>query len=338
MSIIILIHTTIMDMIYNINDFNEVIFKGIHYELPKETIDLINNLAQQVGAPTYIKTPIFTKREEEHNQSFLSSANKRKKRAGLTNSTNEDWDSVRNYQTTKIEKKDGIEGKNDIIRSYLNKMTNDNYEEMKKNIFGILETIKNEYNESEDINDVIKQVGENIFNIASDNRFYSKLYADLYTDLIKEYTIMKEIFEESFNQFMDLFYEIQFVDSAQDYDKFCKINNDNEKRKSLSCFFINLMKNGILKRDRITTIIQQLLEKMDRFIYMENKINEVNEISENIILLFKKEYFEKADYEDIEINGINLITYIETIANSKSKNFKSLSTKSIFKFMDIVDM
>ena len=250
---------------------------------------------------------------------------------------NSEWEVLNNYHITKIEKKEGIDAEIDVIRAILNKITDKNYEEMKTKILEILENINSQDNiENKEI--VIKQMGENIFRIASTNRFYSKLYANLYSELINVYQPMKDIFELSFNKFIDLFTQIEYVDSAVNYDKFCKMNQDNEKRKALSCFFINLMINKVIDKRQIIQIIETLLIQLNTFIYEENKTNEVNEISENIVLLFNKEYFKSDDYTNVEINGLSILDYVSFIANSKSKNFKSLSTKAVFKFMDIADM
>ena len=79
----------------------------------------------------------------------------------------------------------------------------------------------------------IVSVSSAIFDIASTNRFYSKLYADLYTDIIKKYPVMRDSFEESLSSFSELFKTIEYVDSNVDYGGFCKMNKDNEKRKAL---------------------------------------------------------------------------------------------------------
>jgi hypothetical protein len=39
------------------------LFNGFDIKLPEETLVMITELSQQVGSPTYIKTPIFQKRE-----------------------------------------------------------------------------------------------------------------------------------------------------------------------------------------------------------------------------------------------------------------------------------
>ncbi len=83
-------------------------------------------------------------------------------------------------------------------------------------------------------------------------------------------------------------------------------------------------------------IIKNLLIQVKTFISKENKKNEVDELTENIAILFKKELVENEN--DIQIEGMNLFKSIEHLAKSKSKTYNSLSNKSIFKYMDILDL
>ena len=337
-------------MIYSLKDFTDITFDGFNFSLPDDTIQMISSLSLEVGSPSYVKTPVFRKRENplktnygqgslNHNNSFdnITGGNTYKKKRGNKNIeivNDEDWEAIRNFQTTKIEQKNGIESNIDTIRSYLNKMTDKNYEEMKNKIIDFLNSIIVDNENSEDVT----RISLIIFEIASTNRFYSKLYADLYSELINKYDSMKVIFQENFDKFMDLFHNIEYVDPSLDYDKFCKINKDNEKRKAFSTFFINLMVNNIIQKEKIIDIIQNLLKQVYEMIFLENKKNEVDELTENIVLLFKKELFLEEDYQAEFINGMNIMEMIEFLANRKVKDFKSLTNKSIFKFMDMIDM
>ena len=84
-------------------------------------------------------------------------------------------------------------------------------------------------------------IGENIFDIASSNRFYSKIYANLYSDLSSKFEFIKDQYLQNLKRFTELFNNIEYVDSNVNYDRFCEINKINEKRKSLAAFYINLM-------------------------------------------------------------------------------------------------
>jgi hypothetical protein len=331
-----------MSLRYTLEQIEDIIFKGFDYQVPDDVIEKISNLAMQVGSPDYVKTPIFKKREnpmkvepKENISSNKEFNKKRKNNKAMEVLNDEDWDSIRTFQTTKIEVKTGVDADFDLIRSYINKMTDKNHIDMTNKIVEIIEKLVSEIPENE-----LSVIGTNIFEIASSNRYYSKIYAELYTNLSSKFEFIKCKYEENFNKFTELFDNIEYVDPNENYDKFCEINKVNEKRKSLATFYMNLMLTGIISKNDIIKITRNLLDKVYRFISIENKKNEVEELTENVGILYKKELYENKNgdnnnYELIE--GFTINEIIEKIANSKVKDYKSLTNKSLFKFMDLVD-
>ena len=330
---------------YKLSDFNDLIFNGFNYELPSETLQLISELSLEVGSPDYVKTPVFQKRENamksDINGDLSASGGGRgsvglKKRKGGNKAieiSDGDWESIRTFQTTKIEEREGVECEIDNIRSCLNKISDKNYNDFRDKIIGLIGNIVNSTSEE------IKSVSLAIFDIASTNRFYSKMYADLYTEIIKEYDIMKGSFEESLSKFSELFNNIEYVDPKVDYDKFCKVNKDNERRKALGAFFINLSINGVIPTLTVINITRNLLSQIYKYISQENKKNEVDELTENVALFYKKEFYENEDeFEYDLIEGYTITEVIVKIAHSKVKDYKSLTNKTVFKFMDMIDM
>jgi len=143
-------------------------------------------------------------------------------------------------------------------------------------------------------------------------------------------------YQENFEKFAELFNNIEYVDPNINYDKFCEINKINEKRKSLAAFYINLMNCGVISKSEIIDITRNSLAKVYEYISLENKKNEVEELTENIALLYKKGIYEGVNYD--KIDGFTINEVIEKIANSKVKDYKSLTNKALFKFMDLIDM
>ena len=326
-------------MMYNIQDFLRIKFNGFEFKLPDETLSIISEIAQQVGSPSYIKTPTFNKKEynnktpiiEDNNYDVTTTNYKKKKRINKNHEKDEDWENLRLYQTTKIEEKVGIDSKIDLIRSSLNKMSDKNYNEQSTNIENILdELIKDETSEE----DMLK-VGNTIFELASNNRFYSKLYADLYTKLIDKFEIIKNIFQESLDKFLELFKIIEHCEPDEDYDRFCKINKENEKRRALSMFFVNLSNNGVIEKEKIIDLTHYLINKIMLLIEENNKKNEVDEITENIAILYNKYIFDNCEES---MNSKNITEIINKLSHCKVKTYPSLSNKSIFKYMDMIDM
>ena len=326
-------------MKYQLQDFQNILFDGFDFKLPEETVHLISVLALEVGSPTYIKTPIFKKREGGRIPLpiGIQDSNYKKKRSNkpLEIVNDEDWESLRSFHTTKMEKKVGIDIKIDLIRSHLNKMSDKNFIELKGKIVGEM----NELIEDDENADNLMSVSRAIFEFASTNRFYSKLYADLYSDLVKQYTFMKTVFDRSFANFMELFDHIDYVDPDKDYDMFCKNNKDNEKRKAMSAFLVNLTLNEVIQPEDLIHIIFKLMNQVLDFIHLENKKNIVDELTENIAILCGQKHLLDHGGQPIMVrDGKTIDEVIGELANSKSKTFPSLSNKSIFKYMDMIDM
>jgi hypothetical protein len=257
---------------------------------------------------------------------------RRRKGAAKEVVNDEDWEAIRAFQATKLEQKTGVDADFNLIQSFINKLTDKNYADMRTKIVDTIHKTIHEHPEAD-----VSSIGANIFNIASSNRYYSKIYADLYTDLSRTFDFIQARFQENLQQFTSLFDHIEYVDPNENYDRFCEINKVNEKRKSLATFYVNLMNNGVVSKEEITTITRNLLAKIYEFITVDNKKNEVEELTETVAILYKRELYEDQDAED-GIHGLTINEVVEFIASSKVKDFKSLTNKALFKFMDLVDM
>jgi hypothetical protein len=327
-------------MRYTLDNINSILFNGFEYNLPENTLETISNLALQVGSPDYVKTPVFKKREnpmkvEPNIKEPLGfkKSNKRGKALEIVN--DDDWEAIRSFQTTKIEEKIGIDAQIDSVRVYLNKITDKNYIDMRNKIVEVIDKVIQEGVISEELT----RFSSTIFDIASANRFYSKIYADLYSDLSTKYEIMQTAYERNLDKFTGLFNNIEYIDPKVNYDKFCEINKANEKRKALASFYLNLMFNGIIPKVTIMQITRNLLSQIYTLITIDDKKNEVDELTETIAILYKKELYEGDEADDYEeIDGLTISEIVDKIAKSKVKDFKSLTNKSLFKFMDLIDM
>jgi hypothetical protein len=332
---------------YTLEEIEDIVFKGFDYRVPDDVMEKISNLAIQVGSPDYVKTPVFKKREypmkvdpesiSTSTPNAIAKDYSKKKRGNKVMEVlnDDDWDSIRTFQTTKIEAKIGIDADFDSIRAMINKMTDKNYTDMRNKIIEIIEKLVSENSEIE-----LSGIARNIFDIASSNRYYSKIYADLYSDLSSKFEFIKALYVENLKRFTDLFNNIEYIDPNENYDKFCEINKINEKRKSLAAFYINLMYCGVISKDVIMSITRNLLAKIYEYISIENKKNEIEELTETIAILYKKDLYD-TDQDNVsyeKINGFTISEIVEKIANSKVKDYKSLSNKALFKFMDLIDM
>lgn len=303
---------------YSNEYFNDFINKNLVYKLNEQIISVVNSISEHVGDPEYIKTP-----------KFATSDNKKPNRRNIN--LDYKWNTTRStIPITNIAKRQGIYACIDAIRKNLNKMTDKTYIIIKNNI---VEQLKIIIGESKELIDDMNILGNELFFIASSNRFYSEIYANLYKELMNTYPFIEEIFKNKFNEFSAVFKTIEYVDPDTDYDKFCDINKMNEKRRALSSFYINLMINNTIEPLRVVNIIYDLNNYIIKLIDEKNNKNIVEELTEVVFIMIDKgkERLKKNEKWNEIHNQLKLISKIKV--NSKP----SISNKTIFKFMDIID-
>ena len=333
---------------YSIPDYEDITNAGFICNLSQETLDIISKLSEQVGAATYIKTPIFLKKE---NRSIIglgggiaggsgiggiggSSGGFKKTKNKPSEITDDDWDAIRAFQTTQKHVSEGIQKNVDNIRGFLNKITDTNEEAMTNDIKAEISQLI----EHDTPNENMMKIGYSIFNIASSNSFYSSLYARLFKALMNDYDIFKKIFEDNFKEFMNLFESIEFVDPKKNYDKFCEYTKTNDKRRAMSLFVVNLMINHIISEDEIIEIIKQLQALISNYLRKPEKSNEVEELTENLFIIVtkSKSYLGKGETKSAWEGIIKNVEFV-TILKPKMKDYPSITNKTIFKYMDIFE-
>jgi hypothetical protein len=346
---------------YTLEEFNDILAGGFSYDLKdSNVIELISSLANKVGAPTYIKTPVFPKREksnsvvgvgEQHQEqphpyssaSASASAStlsvNRRARNKPSQISDEDWSIIRTFQKTEMKKTEGIEKRIDAIRSLLNKLTDATYGVVESEILSEINSIikeENETNETSEVNeDNIYKIANSIFNTASSNMFYSALYAKLFKRLVQCHDVFTRVFEKSYSEFMGLFKRIEYVDPNADYNKFCEVTKINDKRRAMSMFIINLMKETMLESDSVVEIIVELQDMVNSYIKQANKMNELEELNENIFIFLTNGKNMLSAHEKWE-NIISNVKFL-SILKVKMKEYPSVNNKLIFKNMDILE-
>jgi hypothetical protein len=326
---------------YNLKEITDISFSGFTYEISEETATTINYLCSQVGSQGLLSN-VFQKSDITDNSkspdSIFKNYNKKRRGNKSMEINSEDWESIRTFQTTKIEQKTGIDNDIDQIRLLLNKLTDRTFLDMREKIIEKINTLENNLEED------YKKVGNMIYETASTNKFYSKIFADLFAELVSKYDWLKQIFDEKYNNIMEQYKHIQYFDPDEDYDKFCDMNKVNEKRKAVTSFFVNLSLNGLVDKKYIVRILKDLLENVMELIVIQNRKNEVDELTENIAILFNKEILDLVlnleDYNVSEflVNDKSIIEIITLLAKCKAKDYVSLSNKAIFKYMDLIEM
>jgi hypothetical protein len=331
---------------YTKDDFNKILNAGFSYNLDAETMKIIQSIADQVGAPEYIRTPKFEKREYNNSGGYNPNVGgahmggvRKPYKERVQEITDADWESIRQFQATIIAKKQGIEASIDQIRKHLNKMTTKTYDTLKEQIIKEIKSITADNNvDSPELLEELNKIGESLFTIASGNSFYSKLYAALYKDLMEVFdtnghTFMEVIFKNNFQKFRSLFDKIDYCSPDKDYDGFCNNTKTNEKRRALSLFYVNLMKLGALEEEQIITIIKDLQKYMMDTIKKADSKDIVDELVEVIFILITNGNSTLCKNEEWE----NIMDMVKQISVMKNTDYPSITNKTIFKHMDILD-
>ena len=336
---------------YTLQDFNNILSGGFSYDLKdSNVIELISSLANKVGAPTYIKTPVFPKREKPTMNATLDQQNQSQDTSLIINRrirnkpsqiSDEDWSLIRTFQKTEMKKTEGIEKRIDTIRSLLNKLTDSTYSVIEPEIISEVNNIihgdnDNENHEEEALDEEnIYKIAQSIFNTASSNMFYSALYAKLFKQLVQCHDVFTKVFEKSYSEFVGLFKKVEYVDPSVDYNKFCEITKINDKRKAMSMFIINLVKESMLSVDSVVDIIVELQQMISSYIKQVNKMNELEELNENIFILLTNGKNVLSSHEKWEyiVSNIKFLSVLK----AKMKEYPSVNNKLIFKNMDILE-
>jgi uncharacterized protein YqgV (UPF0045/DUF77 family) len=324
--------------VYQISDFEAITWNGFECELPQQMIDLISRIADQVGAPSYVKTPVFPKRDkpedqDKQGQGPVQVAARKKPRNTTTEITEDDWESIRTFQATELKKRQGIDAHLYSIRSDLNKITDKTYDEVFAALCARIDDLMDEPDATH-----LLTVGEAIFNTASSNHFFSAVYARLFRQLLHKYNaVFRTVFETNFEQFMSLFKTIEHADAKKDYTRFCEVNKTNDKRRAMSLFIINLMKEGVVATCKVLDIVQQLQSLIREHLRQSDRTNEVEELTENLFIILKDAHqFLRIGHAD---EWTTIVHEVEYTSQLKPKNTKypSVTNKTIFKHMDILD-
>lgn len=194
--------------------------------------------------------------------------------------------------------------KNEIeIKSLMNKITNDSYNEISKTIIELMEP----------------SMFLTIFEISYKNKFFSNIYSKL-TIKLCENEEYKEFVLKKMEATKLLFDDIEYLE-----DEYAN-NKKLDDREALSCFYTNLYLGGLIDKSSFESFNNYIISKIEYFMDIENKKNEVEELLNILYLLLS--------LSSIDIDR----SLVEKISKSSNKAFKSISNKSIFKCMDIMEL
>lgn len=354
-----------MTNFYTIQDFQELMESSLssRYILSQTILGTISKLEKNISAivrdiPDYNNHQRFSEnggygnnssdygnKQKYGNNSYSSqvfnNGKKSTQRINVNNITSsghrppvspDDWVTVRSFKTTKLVTKVGIDKDINDIRTFLNKISNNNYDKQKDAILNyISEFVDNENSSSDE--DTTK-IAMFIFDIASTNKFFSEIYADLYSELILKFSIFSVILDKFIVSYKFMIDTIEYIDPAVDYDGFCLYTKQNDKRKAIASFIIMLMNRNVISKECIVDIIQHFIDKFMEYIQKSGKESDVEEFAEVLYIFIT---LGKENLSSLECWNAVIIPSVKVISQMKIKTSPSITNRSIFKFMDIMD-
>lgn len=344
---------------YSLSQYNEILFGNMEYRLPENITKIVEKLSSLLGVSNELPDSSRTKQCDPHREKDFKN-----KRYGYNKEKDVEWETLRSFKSTVIEKKEGVEKTISDIRNCLNKISIKNYDTNKAQIISLIdeviekqerdklktEQVKSDKLKTEENELLIGKVQEstqykdlekiaiNLFDIASTNKFFSEIYAKLYGELVVKYSIFNSILSNFVSTFTESMKNIQYVDPDANYDMFCLYNKANDSRKATSVFIVNLMKENIIDIATLINIISDTYNILISYINEQNRTNEVEEVIENLYLLITESIKPTKD-NSIFLNDtfIQIIDNIKMVSKYKVKDVPSISSRAIFKLMDILD-
>ena len=321
-----------ISLYYYLNDFNSITFDNT-YTLSSDVLKIIHELNLKFGSQNERNTVDINTIQYDRQR------NRTKKQSTVFSTdcrSEEAWETLRSFKATVVEKKmDGIEKTINDIRICLNKISKKNYNSILELIIDLISETQNKITDSsrENREESMKKIANYIFEIASTNKFFSEIYASLYKELFYRYDIFFIIISEFVSTFTERMKDIKYVDQNSDYDAFCANNKINDARKATAVFIVNLVKNGVLPKDDLLDIMNKIVDIVLEYIETPDKLNQVEEITENIFLIISESH---SFMNDMDI-WTNILEKIMEISQMKTKDKPSLSSRAVFKYMDIID-
>ena len=322
---------------YTLSQFEDIICGGIAYQLPDAIRAKIQEIADQVGAPEYVRTPQFVRKERHSGgraQGGRGGGNRRR-RGKAQEVSDEDWEAIRTFEATQRETREGIDASIDLIRKALNKITDKTFDSLYPQILEEMDKVVTASATVENGAEDMEKLSNRIFSIVSETAFYSDMYAKLYHELVTKYTWLRPVLDKTFDGYLESTKEISYCSPDDDYDGFCRNNKENARRQAVGKFFVNISKHGSVDPSSVADIIEEIQDHMMSLYDQEGEsevVDELSEITGAMIIAGHDDVL--ADTE----NWHNITQNVKEMSGLKARDHSSLSNKAVFKHMDIMDV
>lgn len=324
---------------YTFNDYEQINTDSIENNavLTEQTIQDFETLYKLVNEYIATLPPVTTNEytnydKKKHRKHYKHNNNNRKC------DNNGQWVQQTPFKATKIEKKEGIDIKYNDLRSTLNKITLKNHDTLLPQVIEIVNFIMNEEesdSEDEDLQerDSYSRITDVLLDIAKKMKTGHEVYAIVLKEIIQCYPSFVTQISKFVNTYKNTYDDIVDIDANDDYDGYCDLVKQNDYRRSNSKFMISLTEKRLIHDNELVTMIEHLFDKVLDSINEESKTVLIEEITENISIFIVDSYRFLKTHDQWQ----SLIAKLNQCSKLKAKDHKSISSRIVFKYMDIQD-
>lgn len=301
-------------LVYNLQAIQDITKNKTEFNLPEETTNTINGLIDLLNIDVNVYKQRIQKKEK------------------ILKDSHEKWPKREVFKTTVLEKKEGLDEKLDMLRGLMNKITASNYDAKLQDVLECVETILDD--DQETFNIILDKFIERYYSVVQNNRFYAGIYAKLFLTILEKFVVLGDYQDHFLNKYTESMSEFVYCDPEEDYDRFCEINQLNERRKASVCFIINLVKEDMYSFSTITDILHSMFAKIDTNKLDRSQMELNEEVIENVFVIM-------TEAKTLIMKEVSKFTFIEKIteySKIKSSDNPGFSSRMRFKCMDLVEL
>jgi hypothetical protein len=206
------------------------------------------------------------------------------------------------------------------IRVLFNKINESNCDEKTEQIVAKIDEIRDtvDFGDDAEMGDRMRQIYEAVYKVATSNKMFSKLYAHVINHINAKYEL-NNLFEQRVEDYMKSMENIVDVDSNVDYDAFCEFTANNNTRKNITTLLCEMQLASM------SQICKTLIERVESGVEQASKLKEVEEITENLVIIFSHNPNLLEEYKPS----------IAKLASYKAGEKPGLSSRTRFKYSDL---
>jgi len=326
-----------MLMRYTLDDYEQINIEQIENDiLSEQSIQEFEKLYKLVNEYVATLPPVTTNEytnydKKKHRKHYKHNNNRKYDNNGQ-------WVQQAPFKATTLEKKQGIDVKYSDMRSTLNKITLKNKETLLPNVIEAVNFIMSEDDSDSEDEDVQEQdsysrITDVLLDIVKKTKNGHEIYVIVLKEMIQYYPSFFTQIPDFVTTYKNTYDDIIDIDANDNYDGYCDLVKQNDYRRSNSSFMISLTQKKLVDETELITIIDSLFDKVLDNIDNEDKTALIEEITENLsIFIIQSHRFLKTHSQW----GL-LIGKLNKCSKLKAKDHKSISSRIVFKYMDIQD-